>query len=169
VAGADVELEAQRDRYLRLAAEFENYKKRTAREWRERVQSASAEVLLELLDVVDNFERALGSEQEDSPRFRGLLLIQEQLSALLARRGVEPFTVTGTAFDPERHEALVSLPSEIPAGYVCQELRRGYTQFGRLLRPAQVAVSTGTADSGVETEDRPEESNQEPKSGAEHE
>jgi len=138
------EYDALQDRYLRLAAEFENYRKRVARDHQERARSANADLLLELLGVVDNFERALEAEHDDSPYAAGVSLIYEQLQGLLARRGVERVQATGQRFDPELHEAILHIASdEIPAGHVCQDLRSGYLLNGRTLRPAQVAVSRG--------------------------
>ncbi len=137
------EWQALNDRHLRLAAEFENYKKRTARDHQERARSAQADLLLDLLEIADNFDRALSAEHDDSPYARGVALIREQLEGVLARRGVEKMQVTGQKFDPEFHEALMSLPSEVPAGHVCGDLRSGYLLAGRTLRPAQVAVSSG--------------------------
>jgi molecular chaperone GrpE len=145
------------DRYLRLLAEFDNYKKRTAREHQVRVQSAHADVLLELLDVVDNFDRALAVEHEDSTYAQGVALMYDQLQALLARRGVVAMASEREKFDPRLHEALLHLPSDlVPAGFVCRELRKGYSHHGRTLRPAQVAVSSGPGSggtTGVESED----------------
>ena len=137
------EWQALQDRHLRLAAEFENYKKRTARGVEERARSAQADLLSELLEIADNFERALAADHDDSPYARGVALIRDQLEGLLARRGVERMRVLGQKFDPELHEALLTMPSELPAGHVCQDLRGGYVFGGRTLRPAQVAVSSG--------------------------
>lgn len=135
------------DRYLRLAAEFENHKKRTAREWSEKVQSANSELLFDVLDVVDNFERALDVEHEESAYATGVRLILQQLQSMLQKWGVEPMEVVGTTFDPSRHEALLHVESDSETeGKVCQEIRRGYVLRDRVLRAAQVAVSKGTPE-----------------------
>lgn len=150
------EWEALQERHLRLAAEFENFRKRTARDAQDRARSTQADLLLDLLEIADNFERALAVDHEDSSYARGVALIRDQLESLLARRGVERMQVTGEKFDPELHEALLSMSSEVPAGYVCRELRGGYLFHGRTLRPAQVAVSSGP-DEGSNTESATDE------------
>ena len=137
------EWQALQDRHLRLAAEFENYKKRTARGEQDRARTAQADLLADLLEIADNFERALAAEHDDSPYARGVALIRDQLESFLVRRGVEKMQVVGRKFDPELHEALLTMSSEVPSGHVCQELRSGYLLGGRTLRPAQVAVSSG--------------------------
>ncbi len=135
------------DRYLRLAAEFENHKKRTAREWSSKVQSANTELLFDVLDIVDNFKRALDVEHEESAYATGVRLISEQLQAMLQKWGVKPMEVLGTTFDPSRHEALLHVESDSEAeGKVCQEIRKGYVLRDRVLRAAQVAVSKGTPE-----------------------
>lgn len=154
---AQTQWQALQDRYLRLAADFENYKKRTAREATERVRATQADLLLELLDIADNFERALAAEHNDSPYAQGVSLIREQLSSFLTRRGVERMQVEGVRFDPEVHEALFKVPSVVPAGHVCSDLRSGYRLHGRTLRPAQVAVSTGPQPESSGTNEQEEE------------
>lgn len=141
------------DRYLRLAAEFDNYKKRTAREWSDRVKSANSDLLYDLLDIIDNFERALAIEHPDSAYAKGVKLIFQQLQSLLERQGVSAVPALGEPFDPELHDALIHMDSdEYDEGIVCQEIRRGYKLHDRVLRHAQVAVSKGA----------PAESNEQP-------
>jgi molecular chaperone GrpE len=136
------------DRHLRLAAEFENFRKRTAREWTERVQSANAELLFDLLAIADNFERALQVEHAESAYADGVRMIFQQLQGLLARRGVEAIPALGQPFDPNLHEALIHMASdEYEEGLVCQEIRKGYRLRDRVFRPAQVAVSSGPKSS----------------------
>lgn len=135
------------DRHLRLAAEFDNYKKRTAREWVERVNSANSELLFELLEINDNFERALAVEHPDSAYAEGVKLIFQQLQSLLEKNGVAAIPALGEPFDPELHDALLHMDSsDYAEGLVCQEIRRGYKLRDRVLRHAQVAVSKGAAD-----------------------
>jgi len=135
------------DRYLRLAAEFDNYKKRTAREWIDRVKGANAELLYELLDITDNFERALAVEHPDSAYAQGVKLIFQQLQSLLERNGVERIPAIGKPFDPAEHDALLHMHSdEYDEGVVCQEIRPGYRLHERILRHAQVAVSKGASN-----------------------
>jgi molecular chaperone GrpE len=139
------ERESLRDRLLRTTAEFDNYRKRVERERREFVERAAEGVLLDVLPVVDDLERALAAETngEGAEAYRrGVELIHKQLMDLLTRRGVKPIEVLGKEFDPHLHQAVSSEPAEGRAdGEVIAELRRGYTLGDRLLRPAMVKVS----------------------------
>lgn len=145
LARAVEEREQLRDRLLRTAAEFDNYRKRVERERREMADRAAEGVLIELLPVVDDLERALSSETSvegaDAYR-RGVELIHKQLTELLARRGVKPIEALGADFDPHLHQAVASEPAEGHRdGEVVAELRRGYLLNDRLLRPAMVKVA----------------------------
>jgi molecular chaperone GrpE len=146
---AEEELAEQNDRYLRLAAEFDNFRKRTAREWQDRVRATNAELLYDLLDIVDNFERALAVEHEDSAYADGVRMILQQFQAQLEKWGVRAMPALGETFDPSRHEALLHVASpDYDEGHVCQEIRRGYMLHDRVLRAAQVAVSKGAEETG---------------------
>lgn len=150
LAAAKAEAEQWRDRFLRKAAEIDNYRKRTDREKAESVMLARGSVLLEFLPVADACERALESLKEasnDNPRLEkyreGVELIYRQLLDSLARMGVVPIEALGEKFDPHLHEALVrEEDAEHEENMVIQELRRGYLFRDRLLRPSQVMVST---------------------------
>jgi len=147
---AKAELEQWRDRCLRKAAEFENFRKRSERERKETANLTQGSVLIEFLLVMDAFERALGSfkEGEDQAgRFQsyreGVELLYKQLSDTLSRLGVVPLAAKGQTFDPHLHEALVRLETaEHEDNTVIEELRRGYLLKDRLLRPAQVVVAS---------------------------
>jgi molecular chaperone GrpE len=134
------------DRYLRMAAEFENYRKRTKREI-ERVRRAERDrVLLDWLEAVDNVERALAAAKSASGPWReGLSAIHRQMMKILERYTVEPMTSTGRPFDPTLHEAIATMPAPgVKDGTVYHTERRGYLyQDGRVLRPAQVVVARG--------------------------
>jgi molecular chaperone GrpE len=150
---AEEELAEQNDRFLRLAAEFDNYRKRTAREWQDRVRSANAELLHDLLEIVDNFERALAVEHEESAYADGVRMILQQLQAQLEKWGVQVIPALGETFDPARHDALLHVASpDYDEGQVCQEIRRGYMLHDRVLRAAQVAVSKGAEETGNENQ-----------------
>ncbi len=142
-----VELE---DRLLRSAAEFDNFKKRTVRRFEEIVRSANDRILLQLLEVVDNFERALdhGDEQADLEGYReGMKLIYEQLTTLLDKHEVSPIEAVGKPFDPNLHEAVMQTESdEYPEGTVAIEMSKGYRQGGRILRHSKVGVSAGASE-----------------------
>lgn len=139
------------ERLLRTAAEFDNYRKRTDRERRELIHAAAADLIEELLPVVDDLERALaatadgGAGSEASDRYRsGVELIRRQLLEVLKRRGVEPLDVVGQDFDPTWHESVGYEPANGRRdGEVTTELRRGYRLGDRLLRAAMVRVAKG--------------------------
>lgn len=132
------------DRLLRAAAEFDNYRKRTDRERRELSDAVSADVISDLLPVLDDMERALAvADDAQSGTMRtGLELIHKQLLEALRRRGAEPFESVGQDFDPSWHEALSTEPAgNHRDGEIVQEIRRGYRIGSRLIRPALVKVA----------------------------
>jgi molecular chaperone GrpE len=132
-----------KDRLLRTAADFQNYRNRVDRERRELIESAASDVLGELLPIVDNFERALQAPSTADDAFRkGIELIHKQMLDLLRKRGVTPVDALGTDFDPRFHQAVIHEASEEHReGEVMQELQRGYMLGDRLLRPAMVKVA----------------------------
>jgi molecular chaperone GrpE len=133
-----------KDLLLRKIAEFDNYRKRTERERREREADAAVDLLTELLPLVDDFERALASDADGGPDpFRaGIEIIYRQLTDLLRKRGVVAIEARGHDFDPHFHQAVehVASPGHRD-GEVVDELRRGYLLGERLLRPAMVRVA----------------------------
>ena len=142
------ERDSLQDRLLRRQAEFENYRKRADRERKEYVQSASAELVRELLNVLDSFDLAIrnasseGSAGEDM--LRGLDLVYKQFLDTLGRFGLKAIEAKGQTFDPNFHQAISTVPSdEAPENTVVEEFRRGYTLNGKLLRAAMVSVSAG--------------------------
>ena len=139
------EKDALQDRLLRTAAEFDNYRKRVERERRELSEYAGADILTDMLPIIDDLERALqaaaGSEAESYRR--GVELIHKQMADLLRKRGVKAIEAVGTQFDPRYHEAVMQeVSNDHREGEVMAELRRGYTLGDRLLRPATVKVAT---------------------------
>ena len=141
----------QRDEYydllLRKTAEFDNYRKRVERERREQADLATADLIREILPLLDDLARALEID-ETLPNVeayrKGVVLIHQQLLALLRRRGVTPIEVVGADFDPHFHQAVLYEGSEgRREGEVIEELRRGYMLGDRLLRPAFVKVAKG--------------------------
>jgi len=132
------------DRLLRLAADFENYKKRAARERQEYVAFANERLLKELLPILDDLERALdAAEQHEEAQLEdGVRLVYRSLASLLERHGVQQIPTDGK-FDPHVHEALLAQPSEAEEGTVIQVLQKGYTLGDRVLRPARVIISSG--------------------------
>jgi molecular chaperone GrpE len=144
IAALQQEKDALQDRLLRTAAEFDNFRKRVERERRELSEFAAADVLAELLPIIDNFDRALQTPAgPEAEAFRkGIELIHRQMLDLLRKRGVKPIEALGADFDPNVHEAVMhEASSEHREGEVMQELQRGYTLGDRLLRPAMVKVA----------------------------
>ena len=131
------------DRLMRLAAEFDNFRKRTAREWQEHRKRAASDVLREMIELVDNFERALEAPAEDGDGLRkGVEMIHQQLLASLQKFGIESVAAEGMEFDPQQHEALMMVESdEVKSQHVVQVIQKGYALNGDILRPARVTVS----------------------------
>lgn len=138
------EIEALRDRNLRLTAELQNQQKRGQREKQEALRYAEAEFARELLPVLDDFERTVAAA-ETAPDARtvadGVRIVQQQLLKVLASRGITPIEATGKPFNPDEHEALMQQPSHQPAGTVLHEAARGYRMHERVLRPTRVVVA----------------------------
>jgi molecular chaperone GrpE len=139
-----------RDLALRSQADFENYKKRSAREKEEAIKYANSSLLERLIAIVDNFElglEAARAEGEKSPVFLGMSMVLKQLMDFLTDNGLQPIDATGQKFDPNLHEAIAHEPSdEFPEGVVVRQTRRGYRMKDRLLRPSSVVVSSGPAE-----------------------
>ena len=132
------------DRWMRKAAEFENYRRRIERERREQADQTVTDLLLDLLLVVDDFDRALTVDAgEGGAAYRkGVELIHSKLHDLLRKQGVKPIEAVGADFDPNIHQAVAHEASpDHRDGEVIDELRKGYTIGDRLLRPAMVKVA----------------------------
>jgi molecular chaperone GrpE len=150
VEAAKAESEQWRDRFLRKAAEMENFRKRSDRERSEAATLVKSSILIEFLPIMDACERALESFKENNDEYglvnkyrEGVELLYKQLGNTLNRLGVVPLEVKGSKFDPNLHEALTHLEThEFEDNTVIEELRRGYIFNNRLLRPAQVVVSS---------------------------
>ncbi len=144
--GADA-LRRERDDYLdqlrRVSADFQNYKKRMAREQESLGARATERLVKELLPVLDDLERALAAfEAHDEAQVaKGVELVHRSLSSVLRREGVTAIEPSGQAFDPHRHEALLSQPSEEPEGTVIQVVQKGFVLGDRVVRPARVVVA----------------------------
>ena len=141
------------DKYLRLAAEFDNYKRLAQRDQRDQIRFGNEQLLKELLPVVDNLERAIkASRNGGSPDvlIQGVDLTLKQLTGALTRFHVKPVETIGQPFDPATHQAVTSVESEkIPEQHVVDEFQRGYRLHDRILRPAMVSVSTGQTPDGA--------------------
>ncbi|MCI0548782.1 MAG: nucleotide exchange factor GrpE [Candidatus Rokubacteria bacterium] len=139
------ELEASQDRYLRSVAEFDNARKRAARDREDYTRFATEGLVRDLLPVLDNFDRALSAARSDpgaAAWTAGVELIQRELLRVLEKAGVMPFSSIGEPFTPERHEAVARVPATgQPDMTVVGETARGYLMHGRVLRPAMVTVA----------------------------
>jgi molecular chaperone GrpE len=143
-------LERERDEYLELArrtkADFENYRKRVAREASAAEARGRAALARDLLSVVDNLERALAAAEprdDGAPNHlaEGVRLVYEELSGVLGNAGVESFSPVGDQFDPDQHEAMLTRPGA--EGAVLEVFQKGYRLNGQVLRPARVVVGAG--------------------------
>jgi len=134
-----------KDKYLRLLADFDNFKKRSAKEWIEKNKEAGKEVIVPMLTVLDDFERALRtmktSDNIESIR-EGSELIFNKLKKNLEQKGLEPMESIGQPFDPERHDAITEIPAQMEndKGKVMDEIERGYLINGKIIRHAKVVV-----------------------------
>ncbi len=135
------------DRLLRTTADFDNYKKRAAREKQDAIKYANEAVIQKLMPVLDNFDMALSATQnaadENVKALRqGVTMIYQQLKQVLQEAGLEEVNADGQVFDPNFHEAVSQQESKaVPEGHVLQQLRKGYKLRDRLLRPASVVVA----------------------------
>jgi molecular chaperone GrpE len=140
---------ALQDKYLRLAAEFENYKKLTQKQKQEYVQFANESILKELLPVVDNLERALKHAKESNGQqslIQGVELTLKQATETLAKFGVKPIASLGARFDPAQHQAIARGDSPTAKeNTVIEEYQKGYLLHDRVLRAAMVVVASGQA------------------------
>jgi molecular chaperone GrpE len=147
--GLQSDLDRFRDLALRSQADFENFKKRSAREKEDAIKYANASLLERLIPIVDNFELGLSAaraEHEQSPILAGMGMVLKQLTDFLAENGLQPIEATGQKFDPNLHEAIAHEPSDEAAEeIVLRQTRRGYRMKDRLLRPSSVVVSSGPA------------------------
>ena len=134
----------------RTAADFANYRRRTAEDRERELGLASEQLLRKLLSVADDFDRALEAMPENLNGLswiEGIVLLDRKLRQLLESEGVTPIEALGRAFDPREHEAIASLPAPgVPDGEVVAEIQRGYRIRDRVLRPAMVAIATGGAE-----------------------
>jgi molecular chaperone GrpE len=148
-SGLQADLDRFRDLALRSQADFENFKKRAAREKEEAIKYANSSLLERLIPVVDNFELGLSAargEGEQSPIYAGMNMVLKQFTDFLAENGLQPIDAVGQKFDPNLHEAIAHEPNaEIPENVVIRQTRRGYRLKDRLLRPSSVVVSSGSS------------------------
>jgi len=146
-AAAAEETAALKDRYARLLADFDNYRKRQTREREDWIKRANESLLEDFLPVADTLELALAKADLADPFAAGVKLVYDQFIAALEKHGVTPLDARGQPFDPDWHEALSHVPSDtVPENAVIEQFRCGWCIGGRLMRPAQVIVSSGTGE-----------------------
>ena len=149
-----------KDQYARTLADFDNYRKRVARDREELAQFAAKDILKDLLPTVDNLALALEkAANKDDPFVQGVKLAYDGFLKALADHGATPIDSVGEPFDANYHEALAQLPSpDVEEGIVMNEVKRGWLLHGKLLRAAQVVVSSGMPEKPAETpEEKPAE------------
>ena len=130
-------------KYLRLMADFQNYKKRTEKQKSEIHAYANEKIVLKLIEVMDNFERALGADASEGDSFKqGIEMIFKQLSDVLTDAGVKEIEAESTVFDPNFHNAVMMEDTDkVESGMVSEVLQKGYTLNGKVIRPAMVKVA----------------------------
>ena len=143
--GLKSQLDEMKDKYLRLFAEFDNYKKRTMKERIELSKTAAQDTMAALLPVLDDFDRAKKNAEDDAssePFSEGVNLVYTKLYAVLNQRGLAPMDTNGETFDPELHEAITEIPAptEDLKGKIVDTIERGYRLNDRIIRHAKVVV-----------------------------
>jgi len=156
LAKSEEQVKELEDRLLRLAAEYDNYRKRTAREFECLCQNANENLILKLLDTLDNFERAFDSAKasNDYQNFReGVELVYTHMKDILTKEGLKEIEAIGKPFDPNFHEAVTQAESDkYEEGMVMDQMTKGYMLNDRLLRASKVVVSKGEPKEGKEKE-----------------
>ena len=137
-----------KDMYARALADFDNYRKRASRDREELVKFATSEAVKDMLPTADNLALALSqAKDKEDPFVKGVQLACDGFLAALKKHGAEPFDSLGETLDPNRHEAIATLPSEtVEEGKISTEVKKGWMLNGRLLRAAQVVVSSGKGE-----------------------
>lgn len=154
------ERDALQDQLLRARAEFDNFRRRVARENEQLRTTAAQGLVRDLLPIVDNMERALSHVEDKTDGLAlGIEMVMKQFTGVLAARGLEPIAAKGEPFNPHVHEALTHQPSaEYPADTVMEEFQRGYRLGDFVLRPSQVVVSSGPPAAADGAGEKPGES-----------
>jgi molecular chaperone GrpE len=138
------QLAEQKNRLLRALADFDNYKKRMAIEREQFIQFANEGIISEILPVIDGFARAMEAAEKinaGEEMIKGLALIKRQLEDVLKKHGVDEIEATGKPYDANLHEAILQKEHEGPEGIIIEEMQKGYSLHGRVIRPSMVIVS----------------------------
>ena len=142
----NTELEETKNKRLRALADFDNYKKRVVFEREQFAQFANQALIAELLPVLDGFGRAIEAAKGNEEIVKGLALIKKQFEDALIKHGLCEVEAVNKPYDPHVHEAILQKEDEGPTGIVLEEMQKGYTLNGRLIRPAMVIVSKTKGD-----------------------
>jgi len=145
ISELEIELKESKDKYLRLYAEFENFKKRTTKERIDLIKNAGSDVIREILPVLDDFDRAKMSAEDESseePFSEGVLLVYQKLNKVLESKGLSRMETNGEVFNPEFHEAITEIPaaSDDLKGKIIDTLEKGYTLNEKIIRFPKVVV-----------------------------
>ncbi|MDW8402559.1 nucleotide exchange factor GrpE [Chloroflexus sp.] len=146
LAQAEAQAAEYKDQWMRAVADYRNFKRRTDTERAELIRNAGAAIILKLLPVLDDFERAIANippEIAETPWWQGTQLIAQKLRTILESEGVKPIEALGQDFDPNLHEAVIYEEAEGQEGKVIAELQRGYLLHDRVIRPSMVKVGRG--------------------------
>ena len=141
---AKEEIESTKNRLLRALADFDNYKKRSALDREQFVKFANETLIAELLPILDGFTRALSAGKKSKAgdeMQKGIALIKKQLEDVLTKYGVKEIAALGRPYDPNLHEAILQKEDKGPEGIILEEMQKGYTLHGRVIRPSMVIVS----------------------------
>jgi molecular chaperone GrpE len=140
VAKLEAELSSAKDKYLRLYSDFENYKKRINRDRLDLIKNAGADMLISILPVIDDMERALKAMNEKERE--GIQLVYQKLKSITESKGLKAMEAVGKAFDPELHDAITNMPapSDDMKGKVIEEIEKGYYLHDKVIRHAKVIV-----------------------------
>jgi len=140
------------DKYLRLMAEFDNYKRRSAKEYERLIESANERLLKDIIEVRENFDRAFKSNDQGEKFVEGMKLNTAKLNSILEKHGLEVYAEPGHEFNPELHDALMRAPHEsIPDSHISDVHERGYKLKGKIIKHAKVVVSSGKPEENTDT------------------
>ena len=152
-------LEAANDKYLRLMAEFDNFKRRTAKEYQQLIEQANEKLIKDIIDVRENFERAFKTHKEGAdpkPFVDGMKMIFSKLDGVLHKHGLEVYSEAGQEFDPQLHDAMMKSAHEtVPEHHIAEVCEKGYKLRGKVIKHSKVIVSSGKPLPGDEKQAAP--------------
>jgi molecular chaperone GrpE len=147
VEALTAQMDSLQDKYMRLMADFDNYKRRGAKDNERIIEAANEELIKDIIEVRENFDRAFKSNDHGEKTFEGLKLNYARLSAILQKYGLEMYTAPGDEFDPEIHDAVLSASHElVPNSYIIDVVEQGYKLKGKIIKHSKVVVSSGRSE-----------------------